>query len=278
MCSNGRKVPESDLCVLLLPPTPTPGDQPPKVAVSTCAPSRPAPASLSLFQQPEVIGRVRSRPWGHSVAWCLQLRSVVLRLWPPSPPPPRPAIPLLNPSSLLRPQPYPFHFVAYSIMSAFLFLHLHTVPLFDSSHYTVVHQRFFLQGKKKVPVQWLCGLRCYQDVRWFWGHCPERRAHTNNPPPQTPPLLFPLSPVSGLPLFPRRKPHDTTTAYKAFLYTTPNSHSEHRPFRHLPPNSARFGYATDGALFISAQLSTDAERKKRVPSRFKRLWFLFVPV
>ena len=64
-------------------------------------------------------------------------------------PPPRPAIPLLNPSSLLRPQPYPFHFVACSIMSAFLFLHLHTVPLFDSSHYTVVHQRFFLQGKKK---------------------------------------------------------------------------------------------------------------------------------
>ena len=28
-------------------------------------------------------------------------------------------------------------------------------------------------------------------------------------------------------------------------------------FRHLPPNSARFGYATEGALFISAQLSTD---------------------
>ena len=29
-------------------------------------------------------------------------------------------------------------------------------------------------------------------------------------------------------------------------------------FRHLPPNSARFGYATEGALFISAQLSNDA--------------------
>ena len=26
-------------------------------------------------------------------------------------------------------------------------------------------------------------------------------------------------------------------------------------FRHLPPNSARTGYATEGALFISAQLS-----------------------
>ena len=34
-------------------------------------------------------------------------------------------------------------------------------------------------------------------------------------------------------------------------------HSEHR-FPDLPPNSARFGYATEGALFISAQLSTDA--------------------
>ena len=29
-------------------------------------------------------------------------------------------------------------------------------------------------------------------------------------------------------------------------------------FRHLPPNSARFSYATEGALFISEQLSTDA--------------------
>ena len=29
-------------------------------------------------------------------------------------------------------------------------------------------------------------------------------------------------------------------------------------FGHLPPNSARFSYATEGALFISAQLSTDA--------------------
>ena len=38
-------------------------------------------------------------------------------------------------------------------------------------------------------------------------------------------------------------------------------------FRHLPPNSACFSYATDGALFISAQLSSDAVsalRKVRV--------------
>ena len=29
-------------------------------------------------------------------------------------------------------------------------------------------------------------------------------------------------------------------------------------FQHLPPNSARFGYTTEGAFFISTQLSTDA--------------------
>ena len=37
------------------------------------------------------------------------------------------------------------------------------------------------------------------------------------------------------------------------MYHTPSI-----AFRHLPPNSARIGYATEGALFISAQLSTDA--------------------
>ena len=38
-------------------------------------------------------------------------------------------------------------------------------------------------------------------------------------------------------------------------------------FRHLPPNSARFSYATEGVLFISAQLSSNAVsalRKVRV--------------
>ena len=34
-------------------------------------------------------------------------------------------------------------------------------------------------------------------------------------------------------------------------------------FRHLPPHSARIGYATDGTLFISAQLST--RRGQRPP-------------
>ena len=35
------------------------------------------------------------------------------------------------------------------------------------------------------------------------------------------------------------------------------SHTRSITFRHLPPNSARFGYATEGALFISTQLSRD---------------------
>ena len=44
-------------------------------------------------------------------------------------------------------------------------------------------------------------------------------------------------------------------------------HTPSIAFRHLPPNSARFSCATEGALFISAQLSTDAVstlRKLRV--------------
>ena len=37
-----------------------------------------------------------------------------------------------------------------------------------------------------------------------------------------------------------------------------SSHIPSTAFRHLPPNSARFSYAAEGALFISAQLSSDA--------------------
>ena len=46
-----------------------------------------------------------------------------------------------------------------------------------------------------------------------------------------------------------------------------DQHTPNIAFRHLPPKSTRFGYATEGALFISAQLSTDAVsalRKVRV--------------
>ena len=74
-------------------------------------------------------------------------------------------------------------------------------------------------------------------------------------------------------------------------------HTPSIDFRHLPPNSARFGYATEEALFISVQLSTimvSALRKtgsnlepkhthkhethlpwvkRKVLSEFKRFWF-----
>ena len=57
---------------------------------------------------------------------------------------------------------------------------------------------------------------------------------------------------------------------KVWVLTNKTVEATHTPsiaFRHLPPNSARFSYATEGALFISAQLSSDAVsalRKVRV--------------
>ena len=48
----------------------------------------------------------------------------------------------------------------------------------------------------------------------------------------------------------------------------PRPHTPSAAFRHLPPNSARFGYATEGALFVSAQLSTDAV------SALRKVWVL----
>ena len=50
------------------------------------------------------------------------------------------------------------------------------------------------------------------------------------------------------------------------------AHTLSTAFRHLPPNSARFSYATDGALFISAQLSTDAVSALRKVWVLTRLW------
>ena len=46
------------------------------------------------------------------------------------------------------------------------------------------------------------------------------------------------------------------------------AHTPSIAFQHLPPNSARFSYATEGALFISAQLSSDAV------SALRKVWVL----
>ena len=43
-------------------------------------------------------------------------------------------------------------------------------------------------------------------------------------------------------------------------------------FRHPPPNSARFSYATEGVLFISAQLTNDAVSALRKIWVLIRLW------
>ena len=50
------------------------------------------------------------------------------------------------------------------------------------------------------------------------------------------------------------------------------AHTPSIAFRHLPPNSVRFSYATEGALFISVQLSTDAV------SALRKVWVLIKPV
>ena len=47
-------------------------------------------------------------------------------------------------------------------------------------------------------------------------------------------------------------------------------HTPSIAFRHLPPNSARICYATEGTLFISAQLSTDAV------SALRKVWVLIM--
>ena len=49
-------------------------------------------------------------------------------------------------------------------------------------------------------------------------------------------------------------------------------HTPSTAFRHFPPNSARFSYVTEGALFISAQLSTDAVSALRKVRVLIRLW------
>ena len=66
-----------------------------------------------------------------------------------------------------------------------------------------------------------------------------------------------------------------STVYLA-CQTTPGSEAGHHTpsiaFRHLPLNSVRFSYATEGALFISAQLSTDAVSALRKVRVLIRLW------
>ena len=47
-----------------------------------------------------------------------------------------------------------------------------------------------------------------------------------------------------------------------------NTHTPSLAFRYFPPNSATTGYVTEGALFVSVQLSSD------VVSTLQKVWVL----
>ena len=58
----------------------------------------------------------------------------------------------------------------------------------------------------------------------------------------------------------------------AHTHTHTHTHTPSIAFRHLPPNSARFSYATERALLISAQLYTDTISAVPKVSVLIRLW------
>ena len=100
--------------------------------------------------------------------------------------------------------------------------------------------------------------------RWYyrWGY------RWYQPPPTPPPPPRRLTPWRGtlylraaVPRRGQRPPNGSGTN------RTPSI-----AFRHPPPNSARFSYATEGTLFISAQLSTDAVSALRKVWVLIRLW------
>ena len=73
----------------------------------------------------------------------------------------------------------------------------------------------------------------------------------------------------GTPLSPRSCLYRRRQRPPKGLYT---DHTPSIAFRHLPTNSARFGYATEGALFIYGQLSTGAV------SALRKVWVLYITV
>ena len=60
----------------------------------------------------------------------------------------------------------------------------------------------------------------------------------------------------------------TDYSFLSFTFSSHCTHTSSIAFRHLPPNSARFGYTTEGTLFISVQLSSDAV------SALQKVWVL----
>ena len=88
--------------------------------------------------------------------------------------------------------------------------------------------------------------------------------------------------VNNVPLHSRWHPGQDDTESKQDKRAADGQHSlVHTPsiaFRHLPPNSAGFSYATEGALFISAHLSTDAvSALRRFGSKLQALVYDILP-
>ena len=76
-------------------------------------------------------------------------------------------------------------------------------------------------------------------------------------------------------MLPARRDKETAKivlVFLVFVYFSlfVHSHTPNTTFRHLPPKSARFIYATEEALFISAQLSTDAVSALRKTTTTKK--------
>ena len=64
----------------------------------------------------------------------------------------------------------------------------------------------------------------------------------------------------------------TAYATASRIYRQQSAHTPSIAFRHLFPNSARSGYATEGAPLISEQLSADAVSALRKVRVLIRLW------
>ena len=85
--------------------------------------------------------------------------------------------------------------------------------------------------------------------------------------------------IRGFDSIPAPDIHDVGIFFPV-LYGVHLCHTPSIAFRHLPPNSARFSYASEGALFIPAQLSSDAVsalRKVRVLIKLQALVYDILP-
>ena len=127
---------------------------------------------------------------------------------------------------------------------------------------SLVYQRIVASGCFAIANGRRVVIKRCQEVKTGGHALTLRRASLSGTFLQTlPDLVMPLKRHS---LSPRSCPPTRSAPSERFGYY---NHTPSIAFRYLPPNSARFSYATEGVLFISAQLSTEAVsalRKVRV--------------